>query len=99
MPDPVNAGRVKGCPAFDVAAACAGFTYALSVADQYVKNGAVDYALVVGADVLARTCDPADRGTIIIFGDGGAGGLYWAPPKSRALSRRICMPTAAMANC
>ena len=36
---------VKGCPAFDVAAACAGFTYALSVADQYVKNGAVDYAL------------------------------------------------------
>lgn len=61
---------VKGCPAFDVAAACAGFTYALSVADQYVKNGAVDYALVVGADVLARTCDPADRGTIIIFGDG-----------------------------
>ncbi len=63
---------VKGCPAFDVAAACAGFTYALSVADQYVKNGAVDYALVVGADVLARTCDPADRGTIIIFGDGAA---------------------------
>ncbi len=44
--------------------------YALSVADQYVKNGAVDYALVVGADVLARTGDPADRGTIIIFGDG-----------------------------
>ncbi len=63
---------VKGCPAFDVAAACAGFTYALSVADQYVKNGAVDYALVVGADVLARTCDPADRGTIIIFGDGAS---------------------------
>ena len=61
---------VKGCPAFDVAAACAGFTYALSVADQYVKNGAVDYALVIGADVLARTCDPTDRGTIIIFGDG-----------------------------
>ena len=32
---------IKGCPAFDVAAACAGFTYALSVADQYVKSGAV----------------------------------------------------------
>lgn len=61
---------LRGCPAFDVAAACAGFTYALSVADQYVKNGAVDYALVIGADVLARTCDPTDRGTIIIFGDG-----------------------------
>ncbi|STF39835.1 3-oxoacyl-ACP synthase [Escherichia coli] len=58
---------IKGCPAFDVAAACAGFTYALSVADQYVKSGAVKYALVVGSDVLARTCDPTDRGTIIIF--------------------------------
>lgn len=56
--------------AFDVAAACAGFTYALSIADQYVKNGAVDYALVIGSDTLARTLDPADRGTIILFGDG-----------------------------
>ncbi len=43
---------IKGCPAFDVAAACAGFTYALSIADQYVKSGAVKYALVVGSDVL-----------------------------------------------
>ncbi len=61
---------IKGCPAFDVAAACAGFTYALSIADQYVKNGAVDYALVIGSDALARTLDPSDRGTIILFGDG-----------------------------
>ena len=60
---------IKGCPAFDVAAACAGFTYALSIADQYVKSGAVKHALVIGSDVLARTCDPTDRGTIIIFGD------------------------------
>jgi 3-oxoacyl-[acyl-carrier-protein] synthase-3 len=41
MSDSEHAG-VKGCPAFDVAAACAGFTYALSVADQYVKSGAVE---------------------------------------------------------
>ncbi|MTD39895.1 beta-ketoacyl-ACP synthase III [Erwinia sp. CPCC 100877] len=61
---------IKGCPAFDVAAACAGFTYALSIADQYVKNGAAKRALVIGSDVLARTCDPGDRGTVIIFGDG-----------------------------
>ncbi len=61
---------IKGCPAFDVAAACAGFTYALSIADQYVKNGAAKHALVIGADVLARTLDPEDRGTIILFGDG-----------------------------
>ncbi|MGV3346293.1 beta-ketoacyl-ACP synthase III [Enterobacteriaceae bacterium LUAb1] len=56
--------------AFDLAAACAGFTYALSVADQYVKNGAVKYALVIGSDLLTRTLDPEDRSTIILFGDG-----------------------------
>ena len=61
---------IKDCAAFDLAAACAGFTYALSVADQYVKNGAVKHALVIGADVLSRTLDPEDRGTIILFGDG-----------------------------
>ena len=61
---------IKDCAAFDLAAACAGFTYALSVADQYIKNGAVKHALVIGADVLARTLDPNDRGTIILFGDG-----------------------------
>lgn len=62
--------EIKDCPAFDLAAACAGFTYALSVADQYIKNGAVKYALVIGADALSRTLDPNDRGTIILFGDG-----------------------------
>ncbi|WP_416412740.1 beta-ketoacyl-ACP synthase III [Pantoea sp. App145] len=62
--------EIDDCAAFDLAAACAGFTYALSVADQYIKNGAVKHALVIGADVLARTLDPTDRGTIILFGDG-----------------------------
>lgn len=61
---------VRDCAAFDIAAACAGFSYALSVADQYVKNGAVKYALVIGSDVLSRTLDPQDRGTVILFGDG-----------------------------
>ncbi|MDI9221657.1 beta-ketoacyl-ACP synthase III [Pantoea sp. EA-12] len=62
--------EINDCAAFDLAAACAGFTYALSVADQYIKNGVVKHALVIGADVLARTLDPEDRGTIILFGDG-----------------------------
>ncbi len=61
---------IKDCPAFDLAAACAGFTYALSVADQYVKSGAVKNALVIGSDTLSRTLDPEDRGTLILFGDG-----------------------------
>lgn len=61
---------IQDCAAFDIAAACAGFAYALSVADQYVKNGAVKHALVIGSDMLSRTLDPDDRGTLILFGDG-----------------------------
>ncbi|HHG8775127.1 TPA: beta-ketoacyl-ACP synthase III [Raoultella planticola] len=80
---------INGCPAFDVAAACAGFTYALSIADQYVKNGAVDYALVIGADVLARTCDPTDRGTIIIFGDGAGAVVLGASEEPGIISTHL----------
>ncbi len=89
---------INGCPAFDVAAACAGFTYALSIADQYVKNGAVDYALVIGADVLARTCNPDDRGTIIIFGD-GAGAVVLGASEERGSFPPTCMRMAATASC
>ncbi|NKF50515.1 ketoacyl-ACP synthase III [Shewanella sp. WXL01] len=61
---------IKNIPAFDVAAACSGFVYALSVADQFVKNGAAKKVLVIGADVLSRLCEPDDRTTVILFGDG-----------------------------
>ncbi|WP_159715380.1 beta-ketoacyl-ACP synthase III [Blochmannia endosymbiont of Camponotus nipponensis] len=56
--------------AFDLSAACSGFVYALGVADQYIKNGSVDYALVIGSDTLSHTLDPRDRETLILFGDG-----------------------------
>lgn len=69
---------INDSAAFDLAAACAGFTYALSVADQYIKNGAVKYALVIGADMLTPTLDPDDRGTLILFGD-GAGAVVLGP--------------------
>lgn len=76
--------EIKDCAAFDLAAACAGFTYALSVADQYIKNGAVKHALVIGADVLARALDPEDRGTIILFGD-GAGAVVLAQSEEQGI--------------
>ena len=56
--------------AFDVAAACSGFIYALSVADAFVKAGSYRKVLVVGAEVLSRFTDYTDRGTCILFGDG-----------------------------
>lgn len=80
---------VDDCAAFDLAAACAGFTYALSVADQYIKNGAVRYALVIGSDLLSRTLDPADRGTIILFGDGAGAVLLGASEQPGILSTHL----------
>ncbi|MBM1296056.1 ketoacyl-ACP synthase III [Serratia nematodiphila] len=80
---------IKDCAAFDLAAACAGFTYALSVADQYLKNGAVKHALVIGADVLSRTLDPEDRGTIILFGDGAGAVVLGASEEPGILSTHL----------
>jgi 3-oxoacyl-[acyl-carrier-protein] synthase-3 len=57
-------------PAFDVGAACAGFPYALAVADQGIRAGDYRTVLVVGADCLTTVVDPADRGTAPLFGDG-----------------------------
>jgi 3-oxoacyl-[acyl-carrier-protein] synthase-3 len=60
----------NGCPAFDVNAACSGFVYALSIADQFIRSGMVKNALVVGAETLSRMIDWSDRGTCVLFGDG-----------------------------
>jgi len=57
-------------PAFDISAACSGFIYALSIANQYIKNGTIDYALIVGVETLSRIVDWSDRSTCILFSDG-----------------------------
>ncbi|MBU9850194.1 beta-ketoacyl-ACP synthase III [Rahnella aceris] len=80
---------IRDCAAFDLAAACAGFTYALSVADQYIKNGAVKYALVIGSDVLSRKLDPEDRGTVILFGDGAGAVLLGASEEQGIISTHM----------
>lgn len=63
-------GITKEIPAFDLNAACAGFVYALSVADQFIKNAHLKNVLVVGSESLTRLVDWQDRGTCILFGDG-----------------------------
>ena len=55
---------------FDLSAACSGFTYAVTTASQFVATGAVEHALVVGADVMSSIIDYKDRATCVIFGDG-----------------------------
>lgn len=56
--------------AFDLNAACCGFVYALSVAEQFLKTKTVKKALIIGAEVLSKIIDWNDRGTCVLFGDG-----------------------------
>jgi 3-oxoacyl-[acyl-carrier-protein] synthase-3 len=58
------------CVAFDIAAVCSGFLYALSVADALLISGAHRTALVIGAETFSRLLDWEDRGTAVLFGDG-----------------------------
>ncbi|MDB5723089.1 MAG: ketoacyl-ACP synthase [Alphaproteobacteria bacterium] len=73
---PASATRVQSalgiddCIAFDVAAVCTGFLYALSVADNMLKGGMADYALVIGSETFSRILDWEDRTTCVLFGDG-----------------------------
>lgn len=57
--------------AFDLSAACSGFLYALTVADSMIRAGSAKTLLVVGVDLISRITDYHDRGTCILFGDGG----------------------------
>jgi 3-oxoacyl-[acyl-carrier-protein] synthase-3 len=62
---------VAGCPAFDLnSVACSAFIYALSIADQYIKNGSINSALIVGSEVMSSIVDWTDRNTCVLFGDG-----------------------------
>lgn len=65
-------------PSFDLAASFAGFLYALTVADQFISAGTFKTVLVVGADMMSRLVDPADRATAPLFGD-GAGAVVLGP--------------------
>jgi len=56
--------------AFDLSAACSGFVYALSVADQYIRNGVYKTVLIIGSEVMSRIIDWTDRNTCVLFGDG-----------------------------
>jgi 3-oxoacyl-[acyl-carrier-protein] synthase-3 len=61
---------INDCVAFDVAAVCSGFLYALQVADSMIRAGAHRRALVIGAETFSRLLDWDDRTTCVLFGDG-----------------------------
>ncbi len=61
---------ITGCGAFDLAAACSGFVYALSVGSQFIQTGVYKKILVIGAESITKFTDYKDRGSCILFGDG-----------------------------
>jgi 3-oxoacyl-[acyl-carrier-protein] synthase-3 len=72
---------IHGCPAFSLEAACAGFLYALSVAEKFVRLGTSKCALVIGAETLTRIVDWTDRATCVLFAD-GAGAVILKPSET-----------------
>ena len=61
---------IREAMAFDLAAACAGFSYGYHVAHSMILSGLAKKVLIIGVDLMSRACDPNDRTTIILFGDG-----------------------------
>ncbi len=72
-------------PAFDISAACTGFNYALTTAQQYIENNMVKTALVIGADALSKIMDWTDRNTCILFGDGAGAVVLSQTEKSKGI--------------
>ena len=78
MPLPATAAFIQHqlgapkCLAFDLAAACSGFLFGLTVAEQFIKTGKARRILLIGAELLSRYVDYTDRSTCVIFGDGVA---------------------------
>ncbi|TDD28857.1 ketoacyl-ACP synthase III [Actinomadura sp. KC06] len=77
-PDVAHRLGLNHCPAFDMAAVCTGFLYALVAADALVQAGRYSRILVIGAETYSRIIDPRDRDTAAIFGD-GAGAVLLRP--------------------
>ena len=81
---------ISGCPAFDLnSTACAGFIYGLSIANQFIRQGVVKNALVIGSEVMSRILDWTDRTTCVLFGDGAGAVLLGASQEPGILSTHL----------
>ncbi|MFH1640614.1 MAG: beta-ketoacyl-ACP synthase III [Candidatus Omnitrophota bacterium] len=92
-----NALSAKNAICFDISAACAGFVYAVSVAQQFIARGSCRNALVVGTEVLSSITDWKDRNTCVLFGD-GAGAAVLSEVKSGGIISTYLGSDGAMAD-
>jgi len=82
--------QISGCPAFDLnSAACAGFIYGFSIADQFIRQGTVKNALIIGSEVMSRILDWTDRSTCVLFGDGAGAVILGASDTPGVLSTHL----------
>ena len=75
--------------AFDLTAACSGFTFALSTAEKFISSGRFGKGLVIGSETMSRTLDWTDRSTAVLFGDGAGGVLLEASDKQHFLAESL----------
>jgi 3-oxoacyl-[acyl-carrier-protein] synthase-3 len=80
---------INDCVAFDVAAVCSGFLYAVQVADAMLRSGVQRRALVIGAETFSRILDWEDRTTCVLFGDGAGAMVLEARESADADGRGI----------
>jgi 3-oxoacyl-[acyl-carrier-protein] synthase-3 len=81
---------ISGCPAFDLnASACAGFMYAFSIADQFIRTGMIKNALVIGSELMSRVVDWSDRSTCVLFGDGAGAVILGASNEPGIMSTHL----------
>ncbi|TYC87031.1 beta-ketoacyl-ACP synthase III [Novosphingobium sp. BW1] len=87
-----------GCIAFDVAAVCSGFLYALGVADSMLHSGMAQRALVIGAETFSRILDWEDRTTCVLFGDGAGAIVLEAQEQAEGETPRGILATKLHAD-
>lgn len=80
---------MANCPAFDMQAVCSGFVYALSAADNFIKAGANQCVLVIGAETFSRITDYTDRSNCILWGDGAGAVILKASEEQGIISTHI----------
>ena len=88
---------IDDCVAFDVAAVCSGFLYAVQVADSMLRTGVHQRALVIGAETFSRILDWEDRTTAVLFGD-GAGAVVLEGQESESDTGRGILATKLHAD-
>lgn len=79
----------KNAAAFDLAAACSGFVYALVTAEQFIKSGMYKNVLIVGSDLITSYIDWTDRSTCVLFGDGAGAAVVTEVSKGGILASSI----------